>query len=172
MARRVASVGCAVKTGSTTRPSSSAWSCDRSSAPRSAPQLEAGVEQARALRGARLAQVVATAADAVDLLDQVHHLEVGRERAHQLFRVSRRQPGEQRAQARFRRAVAFPGADRRHAHRLDALEQRLSSLLAQEIAHQRAEHADVVAQRVVLGRELDAAQLVLVHRHHHPAATT
>src|SRR5205807_2707961 len=54
-----------------------------------------------------------------------------------------------------RLALAGPGADGRGAIELDQLEQLLTALLEQDLAHQRAERVHILAQRLVLGRKVD-----------------
>ena len=141
-----------------------------------APQLEAGVEQARALRGAGLAQIVATAANAVDLLRQVHHLEVGRERAHQLLRVGSRKAREQRAHAGLGGAVAFARADRR----LRAPSRRARRAPTPPCSRRRAPtSAPSTRTSSRSGSSLGGNSTrrssgwpIPVGRHYHPAATT
>ena len=104
-----------------------------------------------------LEEIVAAAADAVHLLGEIDHLEPAGKGAHQVARQRRRpaaHPGGERGARR-----ASPPRPRMAATRslLDQLEQLLAALLAQDLAHQRAERVHVIAQRLVLGREMDVA---------------
>ena len=76
------------------------------------------------LRIARVAQVVAPAADAVNPFGEIDDLEVGGERADQRFGIARRQRAHQRVQL-----VVGPG-DRGVPDALHELEERLTTLLA------------------------------------------
>ncbi len=93
------------------------------------------------------------------LLGDIDRLEPGREGAHQVARERRRAAAHQRLQLRPRAGLAAAGADRRHAIGLDQLEQRLAALLEQNLAHQRAQGVHVIAQRLVLGGEMDVAAI-------------
>ena len=118
-ARRTASVGCAVNTGSMRSRGSSAASFVRRSRPAPASSAE-HVAQAAGLRRRAAALVVAAAADAVHALGEVDRLEVGGERAHQVAGVVavRRSPAPARAVRRPARRVSRR-ADRGAPHALD-----------------------------------------------------
>jgi hypothetical protein len=109
--------------------------------------------QASRLRHAalrRLPLVVPGATETMDRLGQVHHLEIGRERPHQLGRLGRSataHQGEQRAVV----LLHLPALDRRQARRLHRLEELLAALLPQHLPHQGAQRADVLPQSGVFG---------------------
>src|SRR6185503_15199225 len=113
------------------------------------------VDEPERLRRARVAQVGAAAADSVDLLRHVDHLEVRRERADEVACRARRQRREQLLELAIGRLIAFAVRDRQLARRLDEIEQGLAALLAHELADELAEPMDVLAQRAVLLREED-----------------
>ncbi len=129
-----------------------------------AAQAGGGLHQAAALRHAA-PLVVAAAADAVHLLGQVDDLEVGGEGARQLRRRRRLEPAQPPPETGVA-VVALAAGDGGAPHGLDPLEQPAAALLGEHLADQLAEPADVVAERLVLGGELDAA---LGHRRSRPA---
>ena len=100
-------------------------------------------------------QILAAAADPVHPLREVHGHEPGGEGAQQLARERRRPIAHAGGELAPRLALAGPGADGRGAIELDQLEQLLTALLEQDLAHQRAERVHILAQRLVLGRKVD-----------------
>ncbi|MCW0450340.1 hypothetical protein NB706_003174 [Xanthomonas sacchari] len=128
-----------------------------------------GVEQAvRLRRVGAAALVVAAAADAVHALGDVDHLEIGAEGAHQRFGIARCAAGELLAQ-RGQRRGALAARDRGGADAFDLVEELRRDLFGEQVAHQGAEAAHVVAQGKVGGGEDDAAA-GLVHRETHGSA--
>ena len=117
----------------------------------------------RRCSGSRRAQVVAAPANAMDALGEVHHFEVRGEGVDQLARGLGVERADGGLKFLLRRSISFAPADRGDARRLDRLEQRLAALLANHITYQRAERANVVAQRDVLLRESDFAVRALAH---------
>ena len=127
---------------------------------RPAVRLQSGdcVLDAAGLRPlAVLEEVVAAAPDAMHLLGEIDRLEPGGEGPHQVARQRRRPVAH--ACGELRPGVALAGAptDRGHPVQLHQLEQLLAALLAQDLADQGAERVHIVAQRRVLGGELDVA---------------
>src|SRR6266511_3564404 len=97
---------------------------------------------------ARAAQVVAPAPDAVNPLGEIDDFEVGSERADQRFGTARGQAFQQRMQLIIRSSDrGVPGA-------LDELEERVATLLADDVSDQRAERSDVVSERNILWSKL------------------
>src|SRR5204863_455554 len=107
------------------------------------------------LRLLAAAQILAAAADPVHPLREVHGHEPGGEGAQQLARERRRPIAHAGGELAPRLVLAGPGADGRGAIELDQLEQLLTALLEQDLAHQRAERVHILAQRLVLGRKVD-----------------
>ena len=129
-------------------------------------QLLADVDEAKRLGHGRVAQVRATAADAVHLLRHVDHLEVRRERANEIARSARCQRAEQRGELAIGVAVALALRDGELARGLDEIEQRLATLLAHELADERAQAVHVLAERaVLLGKEDIRANRRVGRRH-------
>jgi hypothetical protein len=117
-----------------------------------------GILDAARLRAlAVLEEVIAAAADAVYLLGEIHHLEPHRERPQQIARQSRRPVAHAGGELGARLAGSGAAADGGDAVELDQLEQLVAALFAQDLADQRAERVHIVAQRLVLGREVDIA---------------
>jgi hypothetical protein len=75
---------------------------------------------------------------------------------HQLARQPRR-PVAHLARVRRARPSPVTSADGGDAVALDQPEQLLALLLAQDLAHERPERVHVIAQRLMLGREMDVA---------------
>ena len=112
------------------------------------------VPQTAFLGIAGAAEIVAPAADAVNPLGEIDDFEVRGERADQRFGITRRQALDQSLE------LVGGARDRRVARPLDELEKRFATLLADDVADQRAECPDVVPQLRVLRRELDGAPFV------------
>ena len=93
-------------------------------------------------------QVIAAPPDSMNPLGEIDDLEVRRERAHEHFRLAGRQAFDQSLE------VVVRARDPRKARALDALEELVAALLAQDVTDQRAERADVVLERNILRREL------------------
>ena len=110
--------------------------------------------------GAVAEEILAAPADAVHLLGDVDRLEPHRERALEVARHGRGTTLDARRELGAGGLVAVAAADREGPVVLDEVEQRLAALLAQHLADQPAEQVHVLAQRGVLGRELD---VVAVH---------
>src|SRR5258705_863644 len=97
---------------------------------------------------ARATEVVAPAPDAVNPLGEIDDFEVGGERADQRFGIARGQALQQRMQLVIRSSDrGVPGA-------LDELEERVATLLADDVSDQRAERSDVVSERHILWSKL------------------
>ena len=114
----------------------------------------------RVLESARLvlgvaAQVLAPAADAVNLLGRIHHLEVGREAANDRQREIGVEVADEFREFLAGRLVVLAPPDRPQARSLDKVEQRLAALFAYQLADHCAERAHVIAQRLFLVLELD-----------------
>ena len=126
-----------------------------------APRLECRdrVLDAAGLRPlAVLEEVVAAAADAMHLLGEVDRLEPGREGAHQVAGQRRRpvahQRGQLRARAGHRRRGARIAATRSASTSSNSASPPCSRRISPD---QRAQGVHVIAQRLVLGREVDVA---------------
>src|ERR1700730_6154618 len=107
-----------------------------------------------------LEQVLAAAPDAVHPFRQVDALEPGGEGAHHVARQRRRAVAHAGRELGARLGLAAAAADGGEAVQLHQLEQLLATLLAQNLAHERAERTHILAQRLVLGRKVD---VVAVH---------
>ena len=148
--RRVDSVGCAVNTGSIQisimrrRISSSPSPC--------ALQARHGFDDAARLRRA-FVQILAAAADAMDLLRHVDHFEPQRERAHQVARLRGRNVARAGRELAGALGAAVAPRDRGLPILLDCFEQGIAALLADHLADQRAEHVHVFAQLGVFQRK-------------------
>ncbi len=119
-------------------------------------QPRQGILHATGLRAnAVLDEVLAAAADAVDLLREIHHLEPGGEGAHQIARNGGRPILDERKQLGVRLGVAVTPVDGGHAVLLHEIQELGATLLQQDLADQRAEGVHVLAQRFVLRREID-----------------
>src|SRR5690606_11200910 len=103
----------------------------------------------------RIPLVRPSAADPVNHLRHVDHLEVRRERANEVTRRARREGAEQSPELREGLAVALAALDRGAPRRLDEIEERLAALLAHELADELAEPVHVLAKRLVLFGEED-----------------
>ncbi len=84
-------------------------------------------------------------------LGEIDDFEVGGKRADQRFGIARRQAAEQRVQL-----VVGPG-DRGAPRALHELEEGVTTLLAQHVADECAERADVIPQLRVFRSKLDVA---------------
>ena len=111
-------------------------------------------ESARLVDG-DVAQVFSPPADAMHFLGGVHHLEIGRETAHELRGGAGFQVPDQRHEFFAGFLVTFAPPDRTEPRIFDHLEQRFAVLLSYEFADHRAERANVVAQGLVLLLEGD-----------------
>ena len=115
--------------------------------------------QAARLRPLALALVVATAADAMHAFGQVDGLEVGGEGAHQVGGLD--QPGRAEDIDQLVHAQAgFAPRDGGATDALDLVQEPGPDLLGQDLADQRTEGADVVAQQLVAGGEITLAQIL------------
>src|SRR6056297_1659451 len=94
------------------------------------------------------------APDPVDLLGEVDHPEPRGKSTHEVQRFDRIVESALAFQ-RIASGGAVAPVDGRGAGGLDPHEQILAALLPQKLAHHAAEFADVVAQRIVLGGEID-----------------
>ena len=144
--RRTASVGCAVKTGSTTTSDSAArTSCAE------VPRRASSSADARRLPGLRLVAraVVDRAPDAVHLLGHVDRAEVGAEGAHDVERAGRRQTRQQRFELFGRTGHSAPATPGRQARGFDGLVHTRRRELSQELAEQSTEPPDIASQRPV-----------------------
>src|ERR1700719_2041818 len=99
--------------------------------------------------------VLAAAPDAVHPFRQIDALEPGGEGAHHVARQRRWAPAHTGRKLGARLVRAAAAADGGDAVELHQLEQPLATLLAQNLAHERAERMDILAQRLVPGREVD-----------------
>ncbi len=93
----------------------------------------------------------------------IHHLEIGREAAHDLQRLLGRQVLDESCQLFAGLLVALTPAYRALPRVLDEVEQIVAALFPDEVADHRAERAHVVAQGLVLVLEDDvlAAQVLV-----------
>jgi hypothetical protein len=89
--------------------------------------------------------------DAMDLFGQVDDLEEGREGAHQLTGVRRRQGMQALAQIVGRVGFAAAATDGGAAHGLDVLEERGTQLFVDDLANEVAQLTDILAQGRILG---------------------
>ncbi len=149
MARRRASVGCAVRTG---RNSSSPSRRSASSRPDLLGELrerrrDRVVQDGRS--GGRLGLPVAQHAHAVVLLGEVREVEVAGERTGDLFGALHGEGGHDVCGLvqRVGRRVAV-GPDGQLAETFDVVQQVLAPVLAEDPAEKSAEQAHVLAQRV------------------------
>ena len=115
---------------------------------------EALLEPAR-LRRAAVVHVLPAAADPVHLLCKVHRLEPGGERVDQRQGFLRRAALGPHHQFDGLVGVPLAAADGREAIALHGRKQLRPALVLEDVAHQRAEHVHVVAQRRVLQRKED-----------------
>src|SRR4029077_1320222 len=92
---------------------------------------------------------------------QVDALEPGGEGAHHVARQRRRAVAHAGGELGARCALAAAAADGGEAVQLHQLEQLRAALLAQNLAHERAERMHILAQRLVLGRKVDVAAVHL-----------
>jgi hypothetical protein len=90
----------------------------------------------------------------VNALGEIDDLEVRREGADQRFGITRRQALHQRLQ------LVVGSRDAGEPGPLDELEERVATLLADDVPDQRPERSDVVPQLRVLGSESDGAAFV------------
>ncbi len=111
-------------------------------------------DAARLRLGAVFLEILPTAADAMHLLGEVHGLEPAGERAHQVARDRRCTTANALAQGALGSGV-LTARDGRKPVALHQLEQCVTTLLAQDGAHDCAELVHILAKRGVLGRELD-----------------
>ncbi len=102
-------------------------------------------------------EVLSAASDAVDLLRQIHRLKPCGESAYQISSERRRTAAKARSQLRRGLRVAVPATNGGHAILLDHLEQGSATLLPENFADERSEGVHVIAQRLVLGREMYVA---------------
>jgi hypothetical protein len=103
---------------------------------------------------ARTAEIVASTPNPVNALGEIDDLEVRREGADQRFGITRRQALHQRLQ------LVVGSRDAGEPGPLDELEERVATLLADDVPDQRPERSDVVPQLRVLGSESDGAAFV------------
>ena len=122
-----------------------------------ARQADGDVAQAAGLRCRLAALVLAPAADAVHALGHVDRLEVAGEGAHQGGGVGGVQAAQQGGEFVHRRAVVA-ARDGGAAHALHLGEEVRALLFGQDLAHQGADAADVLAQRAVGGGEVGFAR--------------
>jgi hypothetical protein len=121
-------------------------------------QAREGVLYAAGLRpNAVFHEVFATAANAVNLLCEVHDLEPGGERAHEVARHIGGAPLHALHQLNMGLGVAIAALDGGDAVLLHEIQKLGPTLLQQDFADQRAERVHVLAKRFVLGREIDLA---------------
>jgi hypothetical protein len=115
-----------------------------------------GVSDASGLGTARIVQEISTPATyPMQLFSEVDRLEPRRERPFEVARYTGRPVTHARLELLARRVIPPTPRDRQGAVALDEFQQRLTALVAQHLPHQCAEQVYVVAQRGVLGRELD-----------------
>ncbi len=101
-----------------------------------------------------LEEVIAPAANAVHLFRQVHHLEPGRKRAHQIACL-RGQAAAHPRRKLPRAGIALAPIDGGDAVLLHRGQQRRAPLLAQDVADEIAQGVDILTQRFMLGRKMD-----------------
>ena len=89
------------------------------------------------------------------LLGQVHRLEPGRKRPHQVARLGGRSATHPGRQFTGRRGIALAAIDGGDAVLLDRGQQGGPTLLAQHAADEIPERMHVLAQGLVLGRKMD-----------------
>jgi hypothetical protein len=124
-------------------------------------QLRQRVLDAAGLRAAAVGEeVFAAAAYAMHPLGQVDRLEPRGKRPDQVARDLRRAACDAQRELPAASRVAVPPGEGRLTVAFDQIEQRVATLLAQRLPDQHAELVDVLAQREVLGGELD---LVAMH---------
>ena len=92
--------------------------------------------------------MVAAAADAVHPLGQVHRLEIGRERAHQVGRFGQPGVGQRIGQLGDGR-VGLASGNGGTAQALDTFEETVTTLLGEDLPHERSEDFHVFAQQRV-----------------------
>jgi hypothetical protein len=122
--------------------------------------LQHVLESAR-LRMRRVVQVLAATTDPVDLLGEIHGLEPGRERPHEIACLGRCTAPRTREQRHFAVGIALAPPDGVDAIAFHEREHEVPALLAQDLADERAERVHVLAERRVLGGKLD---VLAVHR--------
>ena len=104
------------------------------------------LERGALRRRLRIALVLAAPADAVVLLGDVGQVQEVRERAGDRQRLVQRHPAEEVREGAERGGITRPPLLRQGAHALHALEDAIARLLADRVAQQAAQVADVPAE--------------------------
>src|SRR6185437_13319734 len=100
-------------------------------------------------------EVLAASAHAMRLLCQVHGFEPRGEGAHQIPSLLGRTPAHTGREQSRGGLIAFAPADRKKPVLLHGRKERRAALLAQHLSDQLAERVHILAERLVLRREMD-----------------